>query len=425
MSLYKRGKTWWTDFSVNGQRYRTSVRTTDWRVAQTNEKELIAQSANGKLTVATQQFSRLAFGMAVERYLEGRKLELSPRSLNKERQLLTRPSQYFGATPLHRITSEMLLTYREQRAIKRTSPSFINMEMGAVRRILKRAKRWQLVADDLKPLKERRQIGRALTPDEKHRLLKLAESKPEWQNVRLAQTIALNTTMRGCEIKGLRWADVDLINRTLTIRRTTTKTDAGERLIPLNTNAMAAILELYRRAQLNGGAGPGHYIFPACENGRIDPTRPQATWRTAWRRLTRAIVCPECGELQGPGNVCKNDKCKADIKGLKSSTAGFRFHDLRHHAITELAESQASDQTVMAIAGHVSPKMLAHYSHVRMDAKREALDALSEGDEGNGHDTKNDTNAIPPATRNTQVVEINGRPVGTRTPDLYRVKVAL
>ncbi len=41
------------------------------------------------------------------------------------------------------------------------------------------------------------------------------------------------------------------------------------------------------------------------------------------------------------------------------SVAGLRLHDLRHHAITELAESQASDSTVMAIAGHVSPKMLA------------------------------------------------------------------
>ena len=49
----------------------------------------------------------------------------------------------------------------------------------------------------------------------------------------------------------------------------------------------------------------------------------------------------------------------------------------RHHAITELAESQASDQTIMAIAGHVSPRMLAHYSHVRLEAKRNALDALS------------------------------------------------
>jgi hypothetical protein len=96
-----------------------------------------------------------------------------------------------------------------------------------------------------------------------------------------------------------------------------------------------------------------------------------------------------------------------------------------HHAITELAESQASDQTVMAIAGHVSPKMLAHYSHVRMDAKRKALDALSGRGSGDGYDTKHDTNAAPAATPNPQVIEINGRPVGTRTPDLYRVKVAL
>ena len=54
----------------------------------------------------------------------------------------------------------------------------------------------------------------------------------------------------------------------------------------------------------------------------------------------------------------------------------FRFHDLRHHAITELAESDASDQTIMGIAGHVSLKMIAHYSHVRLEAKRRAVEAL-------------------------------------------------
>ena len=56
---------------------------------------------------------------------------------------------------------------------------------------------------------------------------------------------------------------------------------------------------------------------------------------------------------------------------------GLRFHDLRHHAITELSEPQASDSTIMAIAGNVSPKMLAHYSHVRLQANRVALGALS------------------------------------------------
>jgi len=60
-----------------------------------------------------------------------------------------------------------------------------------------------------------------------------------------------------------------------------------------------------------------------------------------------------------------------------AAIAGLRFHDLRHHTITELAESQASDQRIMSIAGHVSQRMLAHYSHVRMEAKRRALDALA------------------------------------------------
>ena len=73
-----------------------------------------------------------------------------------------------------------------------------------------------------------------------------------------------------------------------------------------------------------------------------------------------------------------------------------RFHDLRHHAITVLAESQASDATIMAIAGHVSREMLEHYSHVRLDLKRKALEGLATGRSNSerkpaSYDTKYDT----------------------------------
>lgn len=102
-------------------------------------------------------------------------------------------------------------------------------------------------------------------------------------------------------------------------------------------------------------------------------------WRSAWRTLTRAIECTACGQLQNPGHTCRNEECKADIRGLKSSTHGLRFHDSRHHAITELAESQTSDRTIMSIAGHVSMRMLEHYSHVRLEAKRKALTTVSGG----------------------------------------------
>lgn len=54
-----------------------------------------------------------------------------------------------------------------------------------------------------------------------------------------------------------------------------------------------------------------------------------------------------------------------------------RFHDLRHTCLTKLAESQASEHTLMAIADHVSRKMIEHYSHIRIEAKRAALDAIA------------------------------------------------
>ena len=53
-----------------------------------------------------------------------------------------------------------------------------------------------------------------------------------------------------------------------------------------------------------------------------------------------------------------------------------RWHDHRHTLITDLAESGASEQTIMDIAGHVSRNMLKHYSHIRMEAKRDALKSL-------------------------------------------------
>jgi integrase len=68
----------------------------------------------------------------------------------------------------------------------------------------------------------------------------------------------------------------------------------------------------------------------------------------AWRKLTRA----------------------AGLKGL-------RFHDLRHQCITELLEAGAPEAAVLSIAGHVSRKMMEHYSHIRMEAKRKAIDALT------------------------------------------------
>ena len=124
------------------------------------------------------------------------------------------------------------------------------------------------------------------------------------------------------------------------------------------------------------------------------------------------------------------------MRGMKSPVAGVRFHDLRHTAISALGEAGAPDRVIIDIAGHVSPRMLRRYSHIQLEAKRAAIQALSnrpqivtsagvsEKPNVTKHVTKRaeirETEAMPP-----EVIENIGRPVGTRTPDLYRVKVAL
>ena len=48
----------------------------------------------------------------------------------------------------------------------------------------------------------------------------------------------------------------------------------------------------------------------------------------------------------------------------------FRFHSLRHTVITELAELGVADHVLESISGHLSRRMLEHYSHIRIDARR-------------------------------------------------------
>src|SRR5271155_5268194 len=288
MALKKRGKTWHTHFFVDGQRFRQSLETSDWREAQAKEKSLISAAKQGKLSASSEDFARLLFGDAAVKYLDSRLPELSISSQQKERQLLVQPKQHFRGKRLRDITAEDVLSYRQLRATAGAGPAIINMEVGGIRRMLKRAKRWSQITDDIHPLKEPRPIRQALSYEQKVRLLHAADSNPEWQNARLAMTLALCTTMRGVEIKNLHWRDVDLLRRSFTVRRS--KTDAGLRSIPMNDDAYDAVLELWERAKAFDGTKPEHFLFPACEHGHIDPERCQKSWRTAWRKLRGSRV---------------------------------------------------------------------------------------------------------------------------------------
>jgi integrase len=220
------------------------------------------------------------------------------------------------------------------------------MDVGVLSRVLKSCGRWRALADHVRNLPERQHpVGRALTAEEQTRLFAAAASNQEWEHVYRAAIVASNTSMRPVEVKHLRRRDVDLVTKLLFVRRS--KNESSHRVIPLNASALNALARMFERADQLGHTQPEHYLWPACRWGRFDAAKPMLKWDTAWRALR-------------------------DAAGLH----GLRFHDLRHTVITELAEMGVADHVLESITGHLSRRMLEHYSHIRIDAKRQALDAL-------------------------------------------------
>jgi integrase len=220
------------------------------------------------------------------------------------------------------------------------------MDIGAVRRVLKRFKQWRRLEDDGKMLTESggAPIGRALTAEEQDRLLEVAQGNPEWQHVYCAAVLAANTSMRGVEIKHLRRKDVDLDAKALHIRKS--KNEGSKRVLPLNDDAFRVVKTMLERADKLGHEHPERYLWCATQHHKLDPTKPASKWDTTWRALRDAAGLPK-----------------------------LRFHDLRHTVVTRLLETGEPDHVVESITGHLSRRMLEHYSHIRLAAKRPRLTA--------------------------------------------------
>jgi len=117
----------------------------------------------------------------------------------------------------------------------------------------------------------------------------------------------------------------------------------------LNADALAALVEHSKWfLKKFGTTHPLLYVFPFGKPQPTDATRSATSFKTAWAKVK-------------------------EIAGVKG-----RWHDNRHTFITDLAErGEAADGTIMDIAGHVSHRMLKHYSHIGMEAKRRAVDSLA------------------------------------------------
>jgi hypothetical protein len=78
------------------------------------------------------------------------------------------------------------------------------------------------------------------------------------------------------------------------------------------------------------------------------------------------------GEICGPAWEAQGNQKPPESLRVISERMLFRGLSRR----SKLADSATSDETITAIAGHISRKMFSHYVHIRTEAKRKAEEAI-------------------------------------------------
>jgi hypothetical protein len=81
-------------------------------------------------------------------------------------------------------------------------------------------------------------------------------------------------------------------------------------------------------------------------------------------------------------------------------------HHNSHALTTERTEFGAGDEVIMSIAGHVSRAMLSRYSHVRMEAKRRALDGIAKRQREADEKRREETERQPQGSNLTQLTPV-------------------
>jgi len=235
------------------------------------------------------------------------------------------------------------------------SPNKINQELGTLICILRRANLWSPEFEEMYEglQREEADLPRALSMQEQEMLLKVAGSRKEWRVAYWYAVLALRTTASNVELRNLRLGDLNLTSGVIQIRPATAKNRYRVRTIPLAPDALWAVEQLLARAKEMGATEPNHFLFPfGRRRNQYEPCQPMGNSgiKRAWEALRKAAGVP-----------------------------WLRVHDLRHTAITRLAEAGVPIPVIMSMAGHVSRRMMEHYTQISMQAQRMAVDAAYKG----------------------------------------------
>lgn len=226
------------------------------------------------------------------------------------------------AYALVNLTPARLAQFRDER-LREVSAGTVIRELAYLSSIINHARReWGVQVDNpvsrIKKPSSPPGRTRVLSHDEEAQLLDalrpLGRRSP-W--MRPLVILALETAMRRGELLALRWPDIDLSRRTAALH--TSKNGQG-RVVPLSNRAVETLQRL-----------------PTTIDGRVIPLRHFSVAAA----FSRAVA--------------------------RSGIPDLRFHDLRHTAITRMANKLPNVIELSAVTGHKSLKMLQRYYHPQAD----------------------------------------------------------
>ena len=341
--MYKRGKSWYSDFFYEGERYKKSLGPVSKSVAAKKDRALRVAVADGRYV---KRINNPTFEDAIKGYLQQSKAVNSPGTYRANLYKAKHLRAFFGRRRIRSIERNEVLMRRyinqrkeeireRQLAAGRTESELtyttINRELALLRKMFNvliksgKASKNPVSLVTMFPEQERERI---ISPDELQRIFEaLDQSDKRYHHLRDMIIIALNTAMRRGEILNMKKSWVDLETGIINVPRSAQKRKRRDKRVPINS-VIAPILKKRLR-------GPGEYVFTSPKTGG-----PYSTITKAWE-----TICEKAGIIGKPGV----DK--------------LRFHDLRHTAATMLARSGKDIKFIAQFLGHRDVKTSARYIH--------------------------------------------------------------
>ena len=318
-SFRQRSNKWQARVSRDG--YPDQVKTFEARVdAERWARSVEAEMDKGQF-VNTQEAQRTTLRELILRYVR----EVTP-TMKSEKEdtirLHAMARKPIANWSLANLSAAKIAAYRDQR-LKEVSEGTVIRELAYLSSIINHGRReWgihiQNPVQHVRKPKSPTGRTRKLSSDEKIKLLQALEPHGR-QNIwtKPAVQLALETAMRRSELLNLRWENIDLARQNALLPDTKNGTP---RTVPLSNSAVQILRSLTRN--ISGVVLPVKYF----------------TLDAAFKRAVK-----------------------------RAGLVDFHFHDLRHTAITAMAEKLPNLIELSAVTGHKSLSMLKRYYHPNVE----------------------------------------------------------